>query len=109
MIARVLLPFAGPPGGRVPAIATTRSCQFRGYLFARVDGRAVGRNIFLDGNTFSDSHSVDSNPFVADLSAGVAVNIKNTKLAYAFVYRTKEFKDQEDTQIFGTVSLNWTF
>ena len=25
------------------------------YLFAGVEGRAVARNIFLDGNTFSDS------------------------------------------------------
>lgn len=47
--------------------------------------------------------------FVADLSVGAAVNIKNTKLAYAFVYRTKEFSEQEDAQVFGTVSLNWTF
>jgi len=39
----------------------------------------------------------------------VAVNYKNTKLAYALVYRTKEFKGQEDGQLFGTVSLNWTF
>ena len=69
----------------------------------------MGRNIFLDGKTFRDSHSVDFNVFVADLSAGVAVNIKNTKLAYAFVYRTKEFKDQDEAQVFGTVSLNWTF
>lgn len=37
------------------------------------------------------------------------MNIKNTKLAYAFVYRTKEFRGQENAQIFGTVSLNWTF
>jgi len=79
------------------------------HLFARCDGRAVGRNIFLDGNTFSDSHSVDRNLFVADLSVGVAMNIKNTKLAYAFVYRTKEFKAQEHAQVFGTISLNWTF
>jgi hypothetical protein len=79
------------------------------YLFLRVDGRAVARNIFLDGNTFSDSPSVDKYPFVADLSAGVAMNIKNTKIAYALVYRTEEFEDQEDAQIFGTVSLNWTF
>src|SRR3546814_11015068 len=28
-------------------------------LFAGVEGRAVLRNIFLDGNTFADSHSVD--------------------------------------------------
>jgi hypothetical protein len=79
------------------------------HLFARCDGRAVGHNIFLDGNTFSSSHSVDREIFVADLSVGVAMNIKNTKLAYAFVYRTKEFKGQEHGQIFGTVSLNWTF
>lgn len=79
------------------------------HLFARCDGRAVGQNIFLDGNTFSSSQSVDRNIFVADLSIGVAMNIKNTKLAYAFVYRTKEFKGQEHGQIFGTVSLNWTF
>lgn len=79
------------------------------YLFARVDGRAVAHNIFLDGNTFSDSHSVGHNVFVADLSAGVAMNIKNTKIAYAMVYRTKEFKEQKDAQIFGTASLNWTF
>ena len=79
------------------------------YVFARADGRAVGHNIFLDGNTFGDSPSVGHNPFVADLSVGVAVNIKNTKLAYAFVYRTKEFSEQQEAQIFGTVSLNWTF
>ncbi|MFM2177969.1 MAG: hypothetical protein RL015_2067, partial [Verrucomicrobiota bacterium] len=36
-------------------------------------------------------------------------NIKNTKIAYAFVYRTKEFDSQRNAQIFGTVSIYWTF
>jgi lipid A 3-O-deacylase len=79
------------------------------YLFARADGQAVAHNIFLDGNTFSESPSVSSEVFVADLSAGAAVNFKNTKLAYAMVYRTKEFEGQDAAQVFGTVSLNWTF
>ena len=79
------------------------------YLFARADGRAVARNIFLDGNTYSDSPSVDKHPFVADLSAGLAMNIKNTKIAYALVYRTEEFEGQDEGQVFGTVSFNWTF
>ncbi len=83
--------------------------DFGVYLFARADGRAVARNIFLDGNTYRDSHSVGHRPFVADLSAGAAMNYKNTKLAYALVYRTKEFDEQEDEQVFGTLSLNWTF
>ena len=52
---------------------------------------------------------MDSEPFVADLSVGVAVNYKNTKLAYALVYRIREFSEQEEAQVFGTLSLNWTF
>ncbi len=79
------------------------------HVFARVDGRAVAHNIFLDGNTFGNSPSVGHNAFVADLSLGFAVNYRNTKLAYAFVYRTKEFNAQIAPQVFGTVSLNWTF
>src|SRR3546814_13227351 len=42
------------------------------YLFAGVEGRATARNIFLDGNTFSDSHHVDKKNFVADPQFGVA-------------------------------------
>lgn len=79
------------------------------YLFARADGRAVAHNIFLDGNTFGNSASVDRKWFVADISAGVAVNYKNTKLAYAFVYRTEEFYGQKEAQVFGTVSMNIAF
>ena len=79
------------------------------YLFARADGRAVAHNIYLDGNTFGNSASVDRKWFVADLSAGVAVNYKNTKLAYAFVYRTEEFYGQKEAQVFGTVSMNIAF
>ncbi len=79
------------------------------YAFARVDGRAVAHNIFLDGNTFGDSPSVDRKWFVADISVGAAVNYKNTKIAYAFVYRTEEFRGQHEPQVFGTVSMNIAF
>jgi len=79
------------------------------YLFVRADGRAVARNVFVDGNTFGDSHSVGHRLFVADLSAGIGMNYKNTKIAYAFVYRSKEFDQQMAAQVFGTVSVNWTF
>jgi len=52
---------------------------------------------------------VGHNVFVADLSTGFVINYRNTKLAYAIVYRTKEFNAQIAPQVFGTVSLNWTF
>lgn len=79
------------------------------YLFARAEGRAVARNIFLDGNTFGDSPSVDRKWFVADVSVGASVNYRNTKLTYALVYRTLEFDTQAEGQIFGSVSMNIAF
>lgn len=79
------------------------------YVFARVDGRAVAHNIFLDGNTFGDSVSVHRKPLVADLSVGAAVNYHNTKFTYALVYRTEEFAGQEDGQLFGAISMNFAF
>jgi hypothetical protein len=78
-------------------------------VFAGVEGRAVARNIFLDGNTFADSHSVDKKPFVADLSAGVAFTWGPTRLSYTATYRTKEFDTQEDAAVFGGVSLGYNF
>src|SRR5262245_53810528 len=41
------------------------------YFFVGTQGRLVGRNIFLDGNTFEDSRSVDSKPLVGDLMGGL--------------------------------------
>lgn len=59
------------------------------YVFGMHDGRAVPHNIFLDGNTFTDSHSVDKKRFVADIGAGVGLIIQRFKLCYAHVLRTK--------------------
>ncbi len=79
------------------------------YVFARADGRAVARNIFLDGNTFGHSQSVDHKWLVADLSVGAAVNYHNTKITYALNYRSEEFDGQGEGQIFGSVSFNFAF
>ena len=79
------------------------------YLFARVDGRVVARNIFLDGNTFRDSASVDHKWLVADLSAGASVNYKNNKLTYAVIYRTEEFVGQNAGELFGSISASFAF
>jgi len=96
-------PVDGPQG------AAPASFPLDFHVFVRVDGRAVAHNIFLDGNTFGNSPSVGHNVFVADLSTGFVINWRNTKMAYALVYRTKEFSAQIAPQVFGTVSLNWTF
>jgi len=79
------------------------------YLFASADARAVGRNIFLDGNTFSDSLSVSKKPFVGDLSAGLAFTIGDYRLAYSYNVRTKEFDGQESESEFGSLTFTARF
>lgn len=87
----------------------SRWSNFGSHLFLRAEGRAVARDIFLDGNTFGDSHSVDKLPFTADLGAGLSVNYKDVKLTYAYVYRTEEFRGQDGGQTFGSLTLSIPF
>jgi|GEM_PF-143778 len=79
------------------------------YIFGGVEGRAVARNIFLDGNTFTDSHDVDKKYFVADANVGLALTYGKTRLSYALIYRTKEFDGQDKGDIFGTITLGRRF
>lgn len=83
--------------------------RFGWYLFAGVEGRAVARNIFLDGNTFRNSRSVDKEPLVGDLQFGFALTWSDVRLSYTHVLRTPEFKTQGDTSEFGAVSLSIRF
>ncbi|KYO52612.1 lipid A deacylase LpxR family protein [Tistrella mobilis] len=79
------------------------------YLFAGVDGRAVARNIFLDGNTWKDSRSVDKKPLVGDLQAGLAITINGARIAYTHVIRSKEFDGQDQHDEFGALSVSFNF
>jgi len=83
--------------------------RFGIHLFFAVDGNAVARNIFLDGNTFRDSYSVDKKPFVADFIGGIGMIIHRFKITYSYVHRTKEFDTQRDEQNFGAISVSFTF
>jgi lipid A 3-O-deacylase len=78
------------------------------HAFFNVDGRAVLRDIFLDGNTWKDSHSVDKKYFVADIGAGIGISTKIFKLTYGVIYRTKEFNSQPSNgQLFGSLLLSF--
>lgn len=76
------------------------------HAFVSVDGRAVARDIFLDGNTFSDSHSVSKRYFIGDVAAGVAWQWVGGKITYAHYLRSKEFRGQKDAQSYGSITLS---
>lgn len=83
--------------------------ELSGYLFAGVEGRAVGRNIFLDGNTFRDSHSVDKEWGVGSLQLGAALTYGEARISYTHVLMTKEFKTQDKPEQFGAVTISYRF
>lgn len=83
--------------------------DFGWYFFAGIEGRAVARNIFLDGNTWKDSASVDKHIFVGDIQAGIAVTYGNVRLAYTHVLRSPEFQGDKAINSFGGLSLSWRF
>jgi hypothetical protein len=85
-----------------------RRRPFGVHVFLSVDGRAVLRDIFLDGNTWRDSHSVNKEYFVADMVAGIGISAGRFKVTYGLVYRTKEFdKQNSNGHIFGTLLMTF--
>jgi hypothetical protein len=103
------------PGSGVSAPAASddprlqKKAAYGIHVFAGADGRAIAHNIFLDGNTWQESHSVPKKPFVADLSAGAGVVLGPVKITYTHVLRTQEFQQQKSPQMFGSVGLSVTF
>ena len=78
-------------------------------LFVGTEGRAVVRDITLDGNTFTSSRSVDKKHFVADISGGVSLTYGNMRASYTLNWRSKEFNGQDDSSLFGAISVGWRF
>ncbi len=80
------------------------------YLFGRVSGRAVEHNLFLEGNSFKDSHGVDADPFVGEIQAGVAAfchyNGWVIEANYSQTFITRQFQGQDGPDSFGAVMFS---
>jgi hypothetical protein len=79
------------------------------YFYASANGRAVLRDIFLDGNTLARSHSVDKEFFVGDLAFGMVMIFYRMKLSIAEVIRSREFQGQQGEQKFASITLSFTY
>ena len=79
------------------------------YIFAGAEGRAVGRNLFLEGNTFDQRDGVTVHHFVADVQVGAAVRLGPVEVAYTHVLRTEEYAAQDGPAEFGSINLRTQF
>ncbi len=61
------------------------------YGFAGVRGNAVGRNIFLDGNSYQDSQRVKKHPFTFETEIGLGMHSASTGVILSLVTKSPEF------------------
>ena len=103
---RVGLPLPDDFGPWRAAPAPARE-RFALSLFARAEGRAVARNIFLDGNTFTSSLRVHRVPWVGEAQLGAAARWHGAGLRYTFTYTTREFRERPLAQEYGSFTLSF--
>jgi hypothetical protein len=111
-------------GEKIDKNFAPRRIDFRGYnniplekyksLYALsfnfwLEANVVLRDIFLDGNTFKDSHNVDKYPFVLKGGYGISFRYKNFEIDYLRTHSTKEFKTQTYYHHYGSLIFSYNF
>ncbi len=72
-------------------------------------GTAVAHDLFLDGNTFKSSHSVEKEPFVGYAAYGFSARYKRIAMEYILTDTTKEFKLQAENHKYGSILISYIF
>jgi len=72
-------------------------------------GTFVARDIFLDGNSFSTSHSVEKKNFKGYGSIGFSGRYKHVNVDYIQTYHTKQFESNKDIHSIGSVIVSYLF
>ncbi len=79
------------------------------YVYLGFEGRLVLRDIFLDGNTFTDSHSVEKEPLVGDMQYGFVYMFDAVRIAFSNMIRTDEFKMQKERTRYGAINISFRY
>lgn len=80
------------------------------YLFFGTGARLVGRNIFIQGNTFGGrKFDYKLNVFRFDSSVGMVLGWKGYRLGYTYNIMSKEYAEQATWHNFGTFFIDISF
>ena len=72
-------------------------------------GTAVARDIFLDGNTFNSSHSIDKRNLVGYYGIGFSIRYKNLVLDIMEIENSRQFKGQKESHGIGSAIISWLY
>lgn len=88
---------------------STHDADFGVHLFGGVTGYAVALDIFLDGNNFRDSHSVDKHELVGEARVGIAFTTRHVEFTVTHVRRSNEFEGQNESTGYTSLALTAKF
>lgn len=100
------------PGRLTDVASATGSTPHRrgGYGFLRVAGRIVEHDLFLEGNSYKDSHGVDADTLVGEIQAGVAAYTRyegwRFNANYSQTFISEQFDGQDGSDAFGSLMLS---
>jgi lipid A 3-O-deacylase len=97
---------AGDSNAPLEDAAARRFAAGGWHVFVSADARVVAHDIFLDGNTFVASHSVDKEILVGNVAAGVAWQWRGGQITYAQYVSSKEFTTQTSNPGYGAITLS---
>jgi len=79
------------------------------YFFTNVSANYVANDIFINGNTFKEGHSVALKHQQFGISTGLMVNIYNWSLIYTLLYLSDQYEGQNAPSRFGSVTISYHF
>ena len=79
------------------------------YIYLSLEARLIYRNIFLDGNTFTNSHKVEKKPIIGDVAYGFVYIFDNMRVAISTISRSKEYTTQKEDTNYGAISFSFQY
>ncbi len=82
------------------------------HLNLSVGTNLILRDIFLDGSSFEDSHSIEKNNYNVYLGAGISLRYKKFSIDYQHYYYTKEYEvrgKHKEYLGYGSLIFNYEF
>lgn len=75
------------------------------FLYGGVRSNLVGRNLFLDGNSFRPSHRVSKHPVNFETEVGLGLQFDRFGLSWSLVTQSPEFRGRDRYNNFASLNL----
>lgn len=83
---------------------------FGWMIYVGIQTRAVWHNLFLEGNSYKSSPSVEKRNFVTDADAGISLLFHfGLRVDVSYIKRSREFSGQVNDDRIGSVTLSTPF